>query len=144
MSATRVCTKCFVEKPVEDFGWKNRVLNRRHAVCKPCTAKRSNSWYYANKENHIKNVMVRTKEYRQSAREYVWDYLSTHPCEHCGESNPIVLEFHHKSGKDLAISTMVARAYAVPSIQAEINRCIVLCANCHRKVTAKERGWFAG
>lgn len=75
MSAkTKICTKCFQEKTTEDFGWKSKLL-KRHAVCKSCTAKRSNSWYYANKDSHIENVMVHKRESRILARQFVWDYL---------------------------------------------------------------------
>ena len=29
-------------------------------------------------------------------------------------------------------------------LKAELDKCVVLCANCHRKVTHTERGWFRG
>ena len=95
MSLYRTCTKCFLEKPIEEFAWKDRTINKRHAVCKECTAKRSSEWYYENREHHIQNVAANSKSYRDQAREYVYQYLSTHPCVECGEKDPIVLEFHH-------------------------------------------------
>lgn len=145
MSATtKTCTKCFTEKPITEFGWKNRVLNRRHAVCKQCTAVRSNNWYYANKDAHIENVMAHKKEARNAARQYVWTYLLSHPCIKCGEADPIVLDFHHRHGKDRAVSRMIADGLAITTIQNEIEKCDVLCSNCHRRVTAEERGWFRG
>jgi hypothetical protein len=61
---------------------------------------------------------------------------------HCGESNPVVLEFHHRHGKDKAVTEMAAAGYPIYRIQAEIDKCEVLCANCHRILTSKERGWF--
>jgi len=37
-----VCTKCGPPaQPIESFGWKDRLRDKRHAVCKTCTAKRS-------------------------------------------------------------------------------------------------------
>jgi hypothetical protein len=138
----RACTKCGVVKPIEDFGWKDRPRGKRHAVCKPCTAVRSNKWYYQNKEAHIQNVMVHKESARAEAREYVWDFLATHPCISCGETDPIVLEFHHRSGKEKEISRMVADGLSVATIQNEIDKCDVLCANCHRRLTSQNRGWF--
>jgi len=76
MSATKVCSKCGVEKPIEEFGWKNQMLGKRHKVCKPCTAVRSSDWYYANKERQIENVRNNNRNYRETARQYVWQYLS--------------------------------------------------------------------
>lgn len=143
MSATKVCTKCFTEKPMEDFGWKSKVLNRRHAVCKPCTAKRSNSWYYANKAAHIENVMLHKEESRGKARQFIWDYLLEHPCTDCGEGDPVVLEFDHVRGKNNEVSKLVADGASIQRLKLEISLCEVRCSNCHRRKTAKERGWFS-
>jgi len=70
---TKVCHKCNVEKPLEEFPWKNIVTRKRQAVCKECTAKRSSEWYYANKDHHLENVHNRRKRIRQEVREYVLD-----------------------------------------------------------------------
>lgn len=72
------------------------------------------------------------------------DYLSTHSCLECGESDPVVLEFHHRYGKDKEVSVMVAGGYPVATIQAEIDKCDVLCANCHRRKSKREQGWRKG
>jgi hypothetical protein len=79
MTLTRSCTKCFLQKPIEEFGWKDRTINKRHAVCKECTAKRSSEWYYKNREHHIQNVAGNSKSYRDQAGAYMFEYLSTHP-----------------------------------------------------------------
>ena len=142
MSATRVCTKCFIEKPIEDFPWKSRVLNRRHTVCKPCAASRSRGWYANNKDSHIQNVMAHKKIDRQEARQFVWDYLSEHPCVICGEADPVVLEFDHINGKKETVSALIANGATIERLKQEIDRCQVLCSNCHARKTAKERGWF--
>jgi len=57
MCLTKTCTKCLLNKPIEDFPWKYKSLGKRHAVSKESTAKRSKDWYYDNKKAHIKNVM---------------------------------------------------------------------------------------
>jgi len=145
MRATRVCTKCFQEKPIEDFPFKNSLLGKRHAVCKPCTATRSKRLYSEDRESQIERVRINNQRYRGTAREYVWEYLSTHPCTACGETDPIVLEFHHQRGdKDSEVSRLIGRGASIEVIQAEIDKCTVLCSNCHRRLTAIEQGWFRG
>lgn len=144
MRTTKICTKCHQEKPMDEFPWKNTVRNKRHAVCKSCTARRSRGWYENNKDAHIQNVMFHKEQARQEARKYVWEYLSSHPCCICGESDPIVLDFDHVNGKDAAVSRLVADGVSIKRIEKEIIRCQVLCCNCHRRKTAKERGWFTG
>jgi hypothetical protein len=59
-----------------------------------------------------------------------------------GETNPVVLEFHYRYGKERAVSTMVAYGLSIATIQKEIDKCDVLCTNCHRKRTSKDQGWF--
>jgi hypothetical protein len=61
----------------------------------------------------------------------------------CGESDPIVLDFDHVCGtKILEISRMI-RGYAWAAIWAEIQKCEVRCANCHRRKTSKQFGYYA-
>ena len=55
-------------------------------------------------------------------------------CERCAESNPACLVFHHTSDrKEASVATLVSNNRAKERIRAEIERCCVLCANCHRK-----------
>jgi hypothetical protein len=88
--------------------------------------------------------MANTKNARQLAREFVYEYLLTHPCSTCGEDDPAVLEFHHVGQKGWEVGRMIAQGYGTEAIAAEISQCVVLCANCHRRLTAKEKGWYKG
>jgi hypothetical protein len=60
-------------------------------------------------------------------------------CSTCEESDPDCLDFHHldPTTKECEISNMVKRSEEV--ILCEVNKCIVLCANCHRKLEAQKR-----
>jgi hypothetical protein len=95
-------------------------------------------------DRHLANVKERKDVVRIISREYVYQYLLNHPCISCGEADPRVLEFHHRHGKDRSVSELVAAGYSLATIQAEIDKCDVLCANCHRKLTMDERGWYRG
>src|SRR5262249_17052462 len=67
-------------------------------------------------------------------RRWVEDYKKTHPCARCGFSDFRALEFHHRSSgeKDFNVGDMIRSGLSVASIQAEMEKCDVLCANCHR------------
>lgn len=80
--------------------------------------------------------------YRRNT-EYVFGYLCAHPCEVCGEDDPVVLEFHHTdpSRKSDTISNMIKRN-SIEKIASEMIKCRVLCANCHRRITAAENDWY--
>ena len=148
MSEMRVCTKGTVcggaPQPIENFGWKNRLLGKRHAVCKACTAVRSSNWYYENQDRQKENVRRNNQNYREQARQYVFQYLLVHPCSSCGEPDPRVLEFHHEGNKESEVSRLMGRGASLDALKAEMAKCTVLCANCHRKLTSDERGWYKG
>jgi hypothetical protein len=143
MSLKKTCTKCFLHKPVEEFPWQYKLLGKRQSVCKECVAKRSNQWYQDNKKWHIQNVQEHRIADRKRARKFISEYLSTHPCVDCGEKDPVVLEFDHVRGtKRKDIATLIRNGATISRLQEEISLCEVRCSNCHRRKTAKERGYY--
>ena len=87
-------------------------------------------WYYRNK-SHAKAEVQRRK-----IELVVWfaEYKSTLSCTSCGFSHPAVLDFHHidPASKEYDISRMVTDGYSKDKILEEIDKCGVLCSNCHR------------
>jgi hypothetical protein len=78
--------------------------------------------------------LEKTKE----GREYVLNYFLTHPCVDCGETDPRVLEFDHIHGrKRMEVSKLIRNGHSIEVIQAEIDKCVVRCSNCHKKRTYK-------
>jgi 5-methylcytosine-specific restriction endonuclease McrA len=140
------CTCCGEFKPESEFHWRNKLLGKRRGYCKKCQAEKHRKWY--ENEDNAKVVKERTKErnarLRDESRRYVYDYLCNHPCEICGESNPAALDFHHRNPRKKVkeIPKMISGGYSLKSIQSEIDKCRVLCSNCHRKKTAKDQGWY--
>lgn len=56
-------------------------------------------------------------------------------CLRCGEGNPLLLDFHHKdqSIKEGGISQMLSYTTKYEEAKKEAQKCVLLCANCHRK-----------
>jgi len=139
------CATCGELKPEEEYVFRNKLLGRRWGTCKSCQSVQRKRWYQKNKDSHKKTVRKNKKRMIAEAQAYIWDYLSTHPCVDCGESNPVVLEFDHVRGrKKKAVGDLARQGYSIEAIQKEISKCVVRCANCHRVKTHKERGWFRG
>jgi hypothetical protein len=139
------CNSCNEWKEEEDFNWRYKSLGIRHPTCKECQRRFRRNWYEGSaKDRHLQNVKERKIRVREEAKEFVYQYLLTHPFESCGEPDPRVLEFHHIGEKDKEISVMIGAGYSRESILTEISKCIVLCSNCHRRLTSNERGWFRG
>jgi hypothetical protein len=79
---------------------------------------------------------------RAAAREYVIQILRTGACADCGLTDPAVLEFDHVGPKWTEVGKLVREAYRLERIKAEIANCELVCANCHRRRTARRiRSW---
>lgn len=88
------------------------------------------------KRRHKEN----TSKYKSMKRDYVYAYLETHPCVMCGESDPRVLEFDHidPDTKRSTVAKLMNDNHGLQAIKDEIEKCRVLCANCHRRHTAEQ------
>lgn len=139
---TRICSKCGIEKDISEFRVRNRFTQRRQSYCIDCGSEMGKDWYQRNKEYQKANARKHTTIYRDAIRNYLHNYLLSHPCVSCGECDPVVLEFHHLHSKDMAIAEMVTRITSISKLEEELQKTEVLCANCHRRLTAKQRGWF--
>lgn len=66
-------------------------------------------------------------------------------CVDCGINDPVVLDFDHRNPEEKSetISTMITRGRAWKAIEAEVAKCVVRCANCHRRVTAKYFNYYS-
>lgn len=75
---------------------------------------------------------------RQIRREIINGYKSERGCAHCGDTDPVVLDLHHMDPNDkrASVAEMAANKAPIDLIQSEIEKCVVLCANCHRKLHA--------
>jgi len=102
-------------------------------------SKYSKKWYIKNKTKKKEQAKKSRKRVVRRNRKYVEKHKLLHPCP-CGEKEPCCLSFHHYEGnKEGNISDMVNRGYSLKRIQTEINKCKVMCLNCHAKLHKKEK-----
>lgn len=134
------CTRCKQVKNISEFNFKYKSRGIRQGHCRQCASLLIRKHYETHKDYYLRKARIRTKHLRTEIRDYVWSYLKTHHCVDCGESDPIVLEFDHIGEKTDDISNMI-KYTTVKRVREEITHCDVRCANCHRKITAKRRGW---
>jgi len=66
-------------------------------------------------------------------REWITEYKRARGCTRCDEADPRCLVFHHEGSKRVTITRMVADGYPRKEVLAEIEKCVLLCANCHRQ-----------
>ena len=70
-------------------------------------------------------------------RAKLFEFLSDKKCIDCGEHDPIVLDFDHIDPKNKfkIIGRMLSGHYSWESVEKEIQKCEIRCANCHRRKT---------
>jgi hypothetical protein len=107
----KTCTKCNKSKELKDFYKKS---NRVHSFCKECF----NSY-----------CINRWKERKKKAVEYKGG-----KCSSCGYNKyPDVLEFHHRDAETKEFDWKKLRQMSWDKVTKELDKCDMLCANCHRE-----------
>lgn len=130
---------------------KKRILTEEQ---KKAAAIRSREWAVKNRERL--NASVRAYRARRYASEGRWRdegpkavalkewmvELKSKPCIDCGGVFPICcMDFDHReeSKKSYNIGSMFAHHYSRELIQTEVDKCDLVCANCHRIRTRNRR-----
>ena len=84
-------------------------------------------------QRHREKRLARIYERKAAIYEYVQNMKSQLRCVDCGEQHPATLQFHHLNSEDKVfnISSAACRGTSLDRIKKEMQKCIVLCANCH-------------
>lgn len=101
--------------------------------------KYNREWYHKNKERIKSSKKATELKYINKKRKIIIDFLLTHPCVDCSETDIVVLDFDHidPSTKVMNISDLVNRG-SLSALTEEIKKCEIRCANCHRRKTVKQ------
>jgi len=110
---------------------QRRVRNREYMRVK------AREFYHRN----AARLLEQQRKIKNSRIEMINIYKAECGCIVCGEKDPDVLDLHHRNPKEkyMTISAMINSFRSMVEIWKEIEKCDVLCANCHRRVTAKTR-----
>lgn len=134
------CTRCGVVKGADQFHRRGKGGAGRHSACKECTKAAARADYAANPSRRAK-VAASNKHRKAENIAFLREHLRAHPCVDCGETDLAVLEFDHVRGeKTSEVSKLVKLSLA--RIKSEVALCDVRCANCHRRKTVRECGWW--
>lgn len=135
----------------DNTGWK---LNKKGYLCRECKEcakqrmqrKRLNPDFRANQAANMArwrknkgpeyNVHIRAE--RRLKKEWL-DSLKI-KCSRCPETHVACLEFHHRDPreKDFLLSIGVAK-YSLKKLRVEVDKCEIICSNCHRKLHWDEK-----
>lgn len=127
----KLCTTCNTLKPIDQFNKKGTSLQ---AKCKTCNSEYLKAHYINNKKSYFK----RNDKHKAGIIQWFKELKLTLKCLLCSEDESACLDFHHldPTSKEFDVSKMPGYGISKKSILKEISKCIVLCANCHRKLHA--------
>lgn len=133
------CSRCKTTKDYSGFPRRTKAKDGRAPWCTQCFSEHSRQKYSSSAEERDRKRKNQNK-ILEKTRSYIYEYLAEHPCIICGESDPVVLEFDHRNPneKDGNVSELIK--FSLKKVQVEINKCDVMCANCHRRKTAEQFG----
>ena len=114
----KICTKCHNDKPLSEFYKKEK--GRHYAECRSC--------FKLRMYDRIDEISKFISENKGDA------------CEVCGYNKcKAALEFHHNDPMQKEFNISSAWSYNMGRVKREIEKCILVCANCHREIHDKIR-----
>lgn len=124
------CAICDRTLPLESFPKNKTKRDGLQTYCRHCKSVYQAKWYQENKQAHKKTVRKRAVRLHSEFSEF----KKSLRCSKCGEDHPATLDFHHidPSQKEGQLRHMYLN-FGKKKFEEELAKCIVLCANCHRK-----------
>ncbi len=134
-----LCRVCNLDKNESDFA--KRSAQKRHKICKSCKN--------AYNKTHYRKVSTKHKaQVRKSTASRIVRYLKEVdklkdvPCLDCRRTfPPYVMDFDHRPNEEklFTVSEGIARNVSMRRIMSEIEKCDIVCSNCHRIRTYQRR-----
>ena len=127
----KICKYCKIDKELTDFHANPTTKDKLATGCKDCmrlictTARKDNAEHYR---------LVAQKRRRRKREQFV-EWKKQQVCSRCGENDFCTLDLHHvdPTQKDYTLSKL-AESGSWTKLVAEMQKCIVVCSNCHRKI----------
>lgn len=137
--SVKTCSRCGVTNPLDSFPPVRRGKPKLQSWCRACFAENNARYYQENREAQKARLLHNSAERQHENEAKMIEYLLAHPCVDCGETDIIVLEFDHLRDKTKNVSALLRGTNSWSRIEAEINKCVVRCANRHRRETERRR-----
>lgn len=104
----------------------DRTTLRKHFILDEDVIYQKKQTEKEKKENSVKSVVA----WRQRIKVKLIEYKGG-KCEKCGYGKCIqALQFHHKNPKEKDF-TISGKSYSFDKMKVEVDKCMILCANCH-------------
>jgi len=137
----KTCSKCKTQKDDQYFSKRSESKDGLKPQCKDCDRIYSQNM---DPEKRNKRHNISRKKRIRKLQLKILEFLATQKCSHCSETDPVVMEFDHlnPTTKEISVSEAIDRCFSWKRVKAEIDKCQILCANCHRRKTAKDFNFY--
>lgn len=137
MLKSKICVKCNVRKDISEFSLNKSAKDRYQKYCKACKS-------FVDGRHNAKSKITEAQRQANGERYAVillkmkeLQIIKGGCCEKCGESRLHLLDFHHlnKNEKIKGVGEFLRRYSLIKGFELakkEIEKCILLCSNCHR------------
>lgn len=134
---TRTCARCNSALPLSEFHLRKRDGKSRSHECKSCSRVRIRNYYRAHPGcQSKKSAGVRA---RATKAAFIESVKKRSVCAECGEQRWYLLQFHHTDPTVKEFNISQSARWPLRKVKNEIDKCSVLCANCHIAFHYRER-----
>lgn len=134
---SKICMDCHLEKFADQFAWSNEKAGFLKPRCKACDSEHRSILL----QERMSIFLARNSRRRESRQAFI-NELKSDPCVDCDQVfDPCAMDFDHTNpiNKVDKISRMVQQMVSIETLIAEIMKCDLVCAVCHR-IRTKRRG----
>lgn len=152
-SAEKRCYACKRSLVLDAFAKDRSRRDGLAARCRECAAVKQHAWHEVNADkkneysrrwykNNKPTALARNANCRRAKIARMVERFKSAPCMDCRQSYPpCVMDFDHRpeERKLFGLGGTAIAAYALERVMAEIAKCDLVCANCHRLRTQRRR-----
>lgn len=132
------CNRCHKIKEDSEFAFRNKAKGTLQPYCRECKKEIDRELYTANNSSRQSKIRSRQRKAQAELKEYLTEIKKNSKCAICGEDRWWVLDFHHIKDKKFEVPSLARRGCDVETLKKEIDKCIIICANCHRDLHFRE------
>jgi hypothetical protein len=154
----KICNRCKISKPIDQFN--KETSNKKGGLARRCKKCVSGAVAQYRKDNlgYVKKLEVasakrrrKTVGYKTSQRRYKiksltyvqgviadWKAKGCQVCGHVAPDKPWRFDAHHTDPGQKEY--LISRMSSIIKIKSELEKCIVVCSNCHRDIHHSEVG----
>lgn len=134
------CSKCKESKAISEFTKNKTKIDGLNHNCRECQRTYNREHYKQNKKYYISKAQKSDKKQRELLEKQI-NQIKSKPCTDCKNSfPPEAMDFDHVRGKKLFEIAQKMRVWDLNKILKEIDKCELVCSNCHRIRTKKRLG----